>query len=84
MFVQIGIAIQHLSTMAYLEASLEASSLKEAETFPLTDSMIFTPDGHDSLLILTLFFLTLNGLTPHYAAVLVPTLLPSSPGDIGN
>lgn len=44
----------------------------------------FTPDGHDSLLILTLFFLTLNGLIPHYAAVLVPTLLPSSPGDIGN
>ena len=40
MFVQIGIAIQHQSTMAYLEASLEASSLKEAETFPLTDSMI--------------------------------------------
>lgn len=40
MFVQIGIAIQHLSTMAYLEASLEVSSLKETETFPLTDSMI--------------------------------------------
>lgn len=40
MFVQIGIAIQHQSTMAYLEASLEASSLKEAETLPLTDSMI--------------------------------------------
>ena len=40
MFVQIGIAIQHQSTMAYLEASCDTSSLKEAETLPLTDSMI--------------------------------------------
>ena len=40
MFVQIGIAIQHQSTMAYLEASRDTSSLNEAETPPLTDSMI--------------------------------------------
>ena len=40
MFVQIGIAIQHQSTMAYLEASRGTSSLAYAETLPPIESMI--------------------------------------------